>query len=47
LKELSRGKGTITKSTLHAFIDNLKINKKVKEELKKITPFNYTGIISL
>jgi len=46
LKELTRGKGGINQKTIHAFIDELNISKKVKEELRKITPHNYTGIIS-
>jgi len=47
LKELTRGKSTISRKTLHDFIDGLKIRKGVKEELKKITPENYIGIINL
>jgi adenylosuccinate lyase len=46
LKSLTRGKEGITKRTLHKFIDSLKVSKQVKEELKKITPHNYTGIVS-
>jgi adenylosuccinate lyase len=46
LKELTRGKEGINKKNLHRFIDGLKIAKKVKDELKAITPFNYTGIIA-
>jgi adenylosuccinate lyase len=45
LKELTRGQGGITRESLGAFIDKLKIPKKVKEELKSVTPENYTGII--
>ena len=44
LKELTRGKGGITKQSLHAFIDDLEITSAVKKELKRITPFNYTGV---
>ena len=44
LKELTRGKGGITQASMHSFIDNLKVSKKVKAELKKITPWNYTGV---
>ncbi|MFH1161636.1 MAG: adenylosuccinate lyase [bacterium] len=47
LKELTRGKAKITKQSMHAFIDALKVTKSVKEELKKITPENYIGIIKL
>ena len=45
LKELSRGKDGITKKSIHSFIDRLKISKKLKEELKAITPENYIGMI--
>ena len=45
LKQLTRGKGGITKKALHQFIDRLKVTDKVKGELKAITPYNYTGII--
>ena len=34
----------LDKNSMHEFIDNLKINKEIKLELKKITPYNYTGI---
>jgi adenylosuccinate lyase len=46
LKSLTRGKEGITKRTLHKFIDSLKVSKQVKDELKRITPHNYTGIVS-
>jgi adenylosuccinate lyase len=44
LKALTRGGEAITRETMHAFINNLDVNDRVKEELKKITPHNYTGI---
>lgn len=44
LKELTRGKAGINQKSLISFIDTLKVSKKVKDELKKITPENYTGI---
>ena len=44
LKDLTRGNESITKKSMHTFIDGLKIDKKIKEELKAITPHNYTGI---
>jgi len=44
LKELTRGNATITKQSIHAFIDGLKIAAVVKKELKRITPHNYTGV---
>ena len=44
LKALTRGKASITKQDIHEFIDSLKVNAKVKKELKAITPHNYTGV---
>ncbi len=44
LKALTRGKASITKQDIHEFIDTLKVNTKVKKELKAITPHNYTGV---
>ncbi len=44
LKALTRGKTSITKDDIHKFIDTLDVKVKVKKELKKITPHNYTGI---
>jgi len=44
LKDLTRGKGTITKETIHAFIDGLEVKAAVKKEMKKITPETYTGV---
>lgn len=44
LKELTRGKNTITKETIHEFIDGLKVSAAIKKELKAISPHNYTGV---
>lgn len=44
LKELTRKNEKITKESLHAFIGKLKVSDKIKKELKKLTPFNYTGV---
>jgi adenylosuccinate lyase len=44
LKELTRSEESIDKYKLNEFIDRLDVSPKVKEELKQITPFNYTGI---
>ena len=44
LKDLTRKNEKITHESIHNFIDTLEVNEKVKKELKKITPFNYTGI---
>jgi adenylosuccinate lyase len=45
LKELSRGKEGITRRSIHKFIDKLNVSKKIKDELKTITPDKYTGMI--
>jgi adenylosuccinate lyase len=44
LKALTRGKSSITKQDIHQFVDTLKVNAKIKKELKAITPLNYTGV---
>lgn len=44
LKTITRGNKNITKEDLNNFIENLNIDNKIKEELKAITPFNYTGL---
>lgn len=44
LKELTRNNQTITRLTIHNFIDSLNVSEEVKNEMKKITPQNYTGI---
>ncbi len=44
LKQLTRTHQTISRQTLHDFIDHLDLSEKVKSELKVITPHNYTGI---
>ena len=44
LKELTRTNQEINQESLHKFIDELDIDTKIKVELRKITPFNYTGI---
>lgn len=44
LKELTRTGESIDKHKLNAFIDTLNVSPEVKEELKQVTPFNYTGI---
>jgi adenylosuccinate lyase len=44
LKQLTRTNELITKESLHKFIESLEIPVAVKEELKRITPQNYTGI---
>ena len=44
LKELTRKNTSINQEIIHSFIDTLNIDDKVKNELKEITPSNYTGI---
>jgi adenylosuccinate lyase len=44
LKDLTRTNSKVNQKSLHAFIDKLKITAKLKTELKKITPHNYTGV---
>ena len=47
LKALTRTNGLIEQPTLINFIDTLQISDELKEYLKSITPFNYTGIEKL
>lgn len=44
LKSLTRTNETITKESMHHFIENLNCDQLVKDRLLKITPHNYTGI---
>ena len=44
LKGLTRTNQEINQESLHNFIEELDIDTKIKVELKKITPFNYTGV---
>ncbi len=44
LKALTRTNQKITAETIAVFIDSLEVNDNIKAELKKITPFTYTGI---
>lgn len=44
LKSLTRKNEKITQESIAAFIDTLSVKPAVKERLKQITPFNYTGI---
>ncbi len=43
LLELTRTNQKITKESITGFIENLDISESLKSELKRITPFNYTG----
>jgi len=44
LKTLTRTGDKITKETIEDFIDELDVPVSVKEEMRAISPFNYTGI---
>ena len=44
LKELTRGNNAITKTSMHEFINGLKISAILKKELKAVSPHNYTGV---
>ena len=44
IKELTRNNKKITKTDLLVFINRLDVSKQIKEELKNISPKNYTGI---
>jgi adenylosuccinate lyase len=44
LKGLTRKNEKVTQQTLAAFIDTLSVSEDLKGTLKKITPFNYTGL---
>jgi adenylosuccinate lyase len=43
LKALTRGRTAIGREDLHEFIDGLAVSEEIKEELKRLTPHNYTG----
>lgn len=44
LKELTRTNSVVTEVSIREFIESLDVNEAVKQELRVITPFNYTGI---
>ena len=44
LKELTRSNSKITRETIHEFVDTLDIEQRIKDELKGISPKNYTGV---
>jgi adenylosuccinate lyase len=43
LKDLTRKNEKITQDSLATFIDGLGISPELKDKLKGISPFNYTG----
>ena len=46
LKDLTRTHARMTRETMGEFIESLEVSRAVKDELLKITPENYTGIIA-
>ncbi|MGX1640325.1 adenylosuccinate lyase [Sphingobacterium mizutaii] len=44
LKDLTRTNTHVTKDTIAAFVDQLNVTEEVKEEIKAISPSNYTGV---
>lgn len=44
LKSLTRTNQIIDEKAIHSFIDELNVDDKIKQELKAITPHNYTGV---
>jgi len=44
LKELTRGTERISETRIKEFIETLDVGEEIKEELRKISPHNYTGI---
>jgi adenylosuccinate lyase len=46
LKELTRVNRKIDQQVFREFIDQLSVPEKIKEELRQITPRNFTGMVS-
>src|SRR5690554_6044145 len=44
LKGLTRKNEKVTKETVHYFVETLDVSEAIKNELKAITPQNYTGV---
>lgn len=44
LKDLTRTNTKITADSIRIFIDGLAVSEEIKVELRKISPFNYTGL---
>ncbi|MES2108146.1 MAG: adenylosuccinate lyase [Bacteroidota bacterium] len=44
LKELTRTNTHVNAQTIAEFVDGLSVSDEIKQEIKKITPHNYTGI---
>ena len=44
LKDLTRTNERVNEKTIADFVDNLNVSDSIKDEIKSITPWNYTGI---
>ncbi len=44
LKELTRTNAQVNAATIAAFVETLAVSNAIKEEIKQITPSNYTGV---
>ena len=44
LKALTRTNTKMTEQTIHEFVETLNVSESVKQELRAITPHNYTGM---
>lgn len=45
LKDLTRTNTHVTQETIAAFVDGLNVSEAIKQEIKTISPRNYTGIV--
>lgn len=45
LRDLTRTNEAMTKERIHAFVDKLDVAAAIKDELKAVTPFSYTGYV--
>jgi adenylosuccinate lyase len=45
LKALTRTVGHINEQTIKEFVEGLDVSESVKDELRVITPHNYTGMV--
>ena len=43
IKNFTRTNNHITKENIHTFIEKLNISKKVKDEIKELSVYTYTG----
>jgi len=45
LKDLTRTNTVVSQETIATFVEGLNVSQAIKEEIKGITPSNYTGIV--